>query len=125
LHRRPFAQQAAPEHVYEFDRQVARFLDPHPVRIGRLQPKITLPTASGNADDKYDLLVNTAHTPIPVEAVRKSGRPYVENTRWSIEEAKAALADPEQREVPVLTIAMDAGFQSVGHSTVPSGQPPI
>jgi AraC-like DNA-binding protein len=34
--------------------------------------------------------------------------------RYRIEEAKAALADPEQSEVPVLTIAMDAGFQSVG-----------
>jgi AraC-like DNA-binding protein len=34
--------------------------------------------------------------------------------RYRIEEAKAALADPEQREVQVLTIAMDAGFQSVG-----------
>jgi AraC-like DNA-binding protein len=34
--------------------------------------------------------------------------------RYRIEEAKAALADPEQREVPVLTIAMDAGFQSIG-----------
>jgi AraC-like DNA-binding protein len=31
-----------------------------------------------------------------------------------IEDAKAALADPEQREVPVLTFAMDAGFQSLG-----------
>jgi AraC-like DNA-binding protein len=34
--------------------------------------------------------------------------------RYRIEDAKAALADPGQREVPVLTIAMDAGFQSVG-----------
>ena len=34
--------------------------------------------------------------------------------RYRIEEAKSALADPEQREVPVLTIAMDAGFQSIG-----------
>jgi len=34
--------------------------------------------------------------------------------RYRIEEAKAALADPEQKEVPVLTIAMDAGFQSLG-----------
>jgi AraC-like DNA-binding protein len=33
---------------------------------------------------------------------------------YRIEEAKAALADPEQKEVPVLTIAMDTGFQSVG-----------
>jgi AraC-like DNA-binding protein len=31
-----------------------------------------------------------------------------------IEEAKAALADPTQSEVPVITIAMDAGFQSLG-----------
>ncbi|MGJ5196649.1 MULTISPECIES: helix-turn-helix domain-containing protein [unclassified Bradyrhizobium] len=31
-----------------------------------------------------------------------------------IEEAKAALADPAQAEVPVITIAMDAGFQSLG-----------
>ena len=34
--------------------------------------------------------------------------------RYRIEEAKAALADPGQKEVPVLTIAMDAGFQSIG-----------
>jgi AraC-like DNA-binding protein len=33
---------------------------------------------------------------------------------YRIREAKAALADPEQVEVPVLTIAMDAGFQSIG-----------
>jgi AraC-like DNA-binding protein len=31
-----------------------------------------------------------------------------------IEEAKAAFADPSQAEVPVITIAMDAGFQSLG-----------
>jgi AraC-like DNA-binding protein len=31
-----------------------------------------------------------------------------------IEEAKAALADPSQADVPVITIAMDAGFQSLG-----------
>jgi AraC-like DNA-binding protein len=31
-----------------------------------------------------------------------------------IAEAKAALADPRQAEVPVITIAMDAGFQSLG-----------
>jgi AraC-like DNA-binding protein len=31
-----------------------------------------------------------------------------------IEEAKAALADPAQAEVPVITIAMDAGFASLG-----------
>jgi AraC-like DNA-binding protein len=33
---------------------------------------------------------------------------------YRIEEARAALADPEQEQVPVLTIAMDAGFQSIG-----------
>jgi AraC-like DNA-binding protein len=31
-----------------------------------------------------------------------------------IEEAKTALADPAQAEVPVITIAMDAGFASLG-----------
>jgi AraC-like DNA-binding protein len=34
--------------------------------------------------------------------------------RYRIDEAKAALADGSQRDVPVLTIAMDAGFQSIG-----------
>ncbi len=33
---------------------------------------------------------------------------------YRIDEARTALADPRQKEVPVLTIAMDAGFQSVG-----------
>jgi AraC-like DNA-binding protein len=33
---------------------------------------------------------------------------------YRIGEAKAALGDPEQVEVPVLTIAMDTGFQSIG-----------
>jgi AraC-like DNA-binding protein len=34
--------------------------------------------------------------------------------RYRIGDAKAALSDMAQREVPVLTIAMDAGFQSIG-----------
>ena len=34
--------------------------------------------------------------------------------RYRLDEARAALADPTQREVPVLTIALDAGFQSIG-----------
>lgn len=34
--------------------------------------------------------------------------------RYRIEEAKAALADSSQKDVSVLTIAMDAGFQSLG-----------
>jgi AraC-like DNA-binding protein len=34
--------------------------------------------------------------------------------RYRIDDAKAALSDPGQRDVPVLTIAMDAGFQSIG-----------
>jgi AraC-like DNA-binding protein len=33
---------------------------------------------------------------------------------YRIEEAKAALSDPTQAGVPVITIAMDAGFQSLG-----------
>jgi AraC-like DNA-binding protein len=34
--------------------------------------------------------------------------------RYRIAEVKAALADPHQAEVPVLTIALDAGFSSLG-----------
>lgn len=34
--------------------------------------------------------------------------------RYRIEDARLALSDAAQREVPVLTIAMDAGFQSIG-----------
>jgi AraC-like DNA-binding protein len=33
---------------------------------------------------------------------------------YRIEDAKLALSDVTQRDVPVLTIAMDAGFQSIG-----------
>jgi len=33
---------------------------------------------------------------------------------YRIDEARGALADPTQEEVPILTIALDAGFQSVG-----------
>lgn len=34
--------------------------------------------------------------------------------RYRVEDARLALSDVTQREVPVLTIAMDAGFQSIG-----------
>jgi len=33
---------------------------------------------------------------------------------YRLEDAKSALSDPSQSDVPVLTIAMDAGFQSLG-----------
>ena len=33
---------------------------------------------------------------------------------FRLAEARAALADPVRRELPVLTIALDAGFQSIG-----------
>lgn len=33
---------------------------------------------------------------------------------FRLEEARKALADPAQRETPVLTIALEAGFQSIG-----------
>jgi AraC-like DNA-binding protein len=34
--------------------------------------------------------------------------------RYRLAEVKAALADPTQRDVPILTIALDAGFGSLG-----------
>lgn len=33
---------------------------------------------------------------------------------WRLADAKAALSDPGQREVPISTIALDAGFRSLG-----------
>jgi AraC-like DNA-binding protein len=33
---------------------------------------------------------------------------------YRLAETMAALADPSQRQVPILTIALDAGFQSIG-----------
>lgn len=33
---------------------------------------------------------------------------------WRLADAKAALLDPEQRDVPISTIALDAGFSSLG-----------
>ncbi|KNZ31347.1 MAG: AraC family transcriptional regulator [Methylibium sp. NZG] len=33
---------------------------------------------------------------------------------FRLDDARAALADPAQREMPVLTIALEAGFQSIG-----------
>ena len=33
---------------------------------------------------------------------------------YRLAEARTALADPGQAEVPVLTVALDAGFQSIG-----------
>ena len=33
---------------------------------------------------------------------------------YRLAEATAALADPGQADVPILTIALDAGFQSIG-----------
>jgi len=37
---------------------------------------------------------------------------YVNGFR--LDEARAVLADPAQRELPVLSIALEAGFQSIG-----------
>jgi AraC-like DNA-binding protein len=34
--------------------------------------------------------------------------------QWRLADAKQALADPTQREVPISTIGLDAGFQSLG-----------
>ena len=34
--------------------------------------------------------------------------------RYRVEDAKAALSTPDQADVPILTIALDAGFQSIG-----------
>ena len=33
---------------------------------------------------------------------------------YRLDEVRAALSDPDQRQVPILTIALDAGFGSLG-----------
>ena len=33
---------------------------------------------------------------------------------YRLDEVKSALSDPDQRQVPILTIALDAGFGSLG-----------
>ena len=34
--------------------------------------------------------------------------------QWRLADARQALADPGQRDVPISTIGLDAGFQSLG-----------
>lgn len=43
---------------------------------------------------------------------------------FRIDEAKAALANPAQRELPVLSIASKSGFSPSACSTAPSRPPP-
>jgi AraC-like DNA-binding protein len=69
------------------------------VTIGMLATKLSVP------EYKLRRLINR-------ELGYRNFNVFLNNHR--IEEAKAALADPSQAEVPVITIAMDAGFQSLG-----------
>jgi len=67
--------------------------------IGSLATKLSMP------EYKLRRLINQ-------ELGYRNFNVFLNNHR--IEEAKTALADPSQAEVPVITIAMDAGFQSLG-----------
>ena len=67
--------------------------------IGSLATKLSIP------EYKLRRLINQ-------ELGYRNFNVFLNNHR--IEEAKTALADPSQAEVPVITIAMDAGFQSLG-----------
>jgi AraC-like DNA-binding protein len=69
------------------------------ITIGTLATKLTVP------EYKLRRLINQ-------RLGYRNFNVFLNNHR--IEEAKAALADPSQAEVPVITIAMDAGFQSLG-----------
>jgi AraC-like DNA-binding protein len=69
------------------------------VTIGMLATKLAVP------EYKLRRLINQ-------QLGHRNFNVFLNNHR--IEEAKAALADPSQAEVPVITIAMDAGFQSLG-----------
>jgi AraC-like DNA-binding protein len=69
------------------------------ITIGTLATKLAVP------EYKLRRLINQ-------ELGYRNFNVFLNNHR--IEEAKTALADPSQAEVPVITIAMDAGFQSLG-----------
>jgi len=69
------------------------------ITIGTLATKLAVP------EYKLRRLINR-------ELGYRNFNVFLNNHR--IAEAKAALADPSQAEVPVITIAMDAGFQSLG-----------
>ena len=69
------------------------------VRIGTLATRLKIP------EYRFRRLINQ-------RLGYRNFNVFLNNHR--IEEAKAALADPTQAEVPVITIAMDAGFQSLG-----------
>jgi len=69
------------------------------VTIGMLATKLSIP------EYRLRRLING-------ELGYRNFNTFLNNHR--IEEAKAALADPAQAEVPVITIAMDSGFQSLG-----------
>ena len=69
------------------------------VTIGTLATKLSIP------EYRLRRLINQ-------ELGYRNFNVFLNNHR--IEEAKAALSDPTQAEVPVITIAMDAGFASLG-----------
>ena len=79
----------ADERIYRYDN----------VSIGSLATKLTIP------EYRLRRLINQ-------RLGYRNFNVFLNNHR--IEEAKAALADPAQAEVPVITIAMDAGFASLG-----------
>lgn len=69
------------------------------VTIGTLATKLSIP------EYRLRRLINR-------ELGYRNFNVFLNNHR--IEEAKAALADPAQAQVPVITIALDAGFASLG-----------
>jgi AraC-like DNA-binding protein len=77
------------ERIYRYDN----------VTIGALATKLSIP------EYRLRRLINQ-------QLGYRNFNAFLNNHR--IEEAKAALSDPSQAEVPVITIAMDAGFASLG-----------
>ena len=109
---------------------------PEPVRLRAVQPSLAEDAADQRlvdalmrlmADERIyrhdNITIGTLATKLAIPEYRlrrlinqrlgyRNFNVFLNNHR--IEEAKAALADPTQAEVPVITIAMDAGFQSLG-----------
>ncbi len=80
------------------------------------EPPVMMGEVVGTVDEKglLDLLFRGEANATDAVGAHVGERLPLVGIHTSVAQAKAALADPAQAEVPVITIAMDAGFQSLG-----------
>jgi AraC-like DNA-binding protein len=109
------AASAAPAEMLE----TAAIDDEEHALLGRLQ--IVMERERIYREDGFSLARLAARLAIPEYRLRRlinqrlGQRNFVSFVNgYRLAETMAALADPSQRQVPILTIALDAGFQSIG-----------